>query len=329
MGAVTFAGPKNHGYGRSVQEAACLAINAGSDLALGGEFAPHLGACVAKGRVQPERVEQALTRTLTALFRLGWFDTLGARARGQPDPVPYNRVSMAQVASPAHRSLARRAARESLVLLKNAGGRTLPLACATGGLRRVALVGPTATFSGSARSSYAGNYAPCLASPTAKRFSADPRCHVVSLREALRSAARKHGFRLTYARGSDVNRVDGLRIPRAVASAAGADVIIAAVGLDSGGPGCSEAEANDRGRGIHSIAPTLDLPGSQLALLQVRMAAAVVCVPPRVHCTVATSPSIDRHSVLHTRRRPSSSSCSTGARSPPRGRTRTRTPCSR
>ena len=34
-GAITFAGPGYHGYTSSVQDAACLAMNAGTDLALG------------------------------------------------------------------------------------------------------------------------------------------------------------------------------------------------------------------------------------------------------------------------------------------------------
>ena len=95
-----------------MQDAACLAINAGNitliskvhhiinkrnlslslllhihdvgaDLALGGEFGPNLAACVTAGNVTAARIAQALTRTLTAQFRLGWFDTLAARAQVQ------------------------------------------------------------------------------------------------------------------------------------------------------------------------------------------------------------------------------------------------------
>lgn len=47
-----------------------------------------------------------------------------------------------------------------------AGGNTLPLACAASSisgapLSRVALVGPGAAFTGTATSSYIGNYSPC------------------------------------------------------------------------------------------------------------------------------------------------------------------------
>lgn len=272
-GAITFAGPGYHGYTSSVRDVACLAINAGTDLALGGEFGPYLATCVAAGNVTAARMAQALTRTLTAHFRLGWFDTIAARAQGFPDPVPYNAVSMANVSSPAHRALSGLAAREGLVLLKNAGGNTLPLPCTTGGISAVALIGPGATFTGTATSSYIGNYSPCEDGPGGA-VSSDPRCKVVSLLDALTNASATHGFKLSYAAGTDVETVNGAGIAAAVKSAAGADVIVAAVGLDTCQESyCSEGEANDRGRGSNSVAPTLDLPGSQLPLLQALAAA--------------------------------------------------------
>jgi len=110
--------------------------------------------------VTAERIAQALTRTLTAHFKLGWFDTLAARAQvgrwvvvpqgqrrchapplllpplllhwqGLVDPVPYNDVTMANVSSPEHRALSGRAAREALVLLKNGGGEGSHVWCKT------------------------------------------------------------------------------------------------------------------------------------------------------------------------------------------------------
>lgn len=48
------------------------------------------------------------------------------------------------------------------VCLSSAGGATLPLPCSTeGALGKVALVGPGAAFTGTATSSYIGNYSPC------------------------------------------------------------------------------------------------------------------------------------------------------------------------
>ncbi|KOV95333.1 glycoside hydrolase family 3 protein [Streptomyces sp. NRRL B-3648] len=79
------------------------------------EFSTALADEVKAGRISGKRIDDAVSRILTQKFRLGLFehpyaDTSGAAAIG----------------SRAHREVARRAAAESQVLLKNAGG-LLPL----------------------------------------------------------------------------------------------------------------------------------------------------------------------------------------------------------
>jgi beta-glucosidase len=266
-GSITFAGPGYHGYTSSVVQAACLALNAGTDLALGGEYSTTLRECLASGAVAPARVAQAATRVFTSLMSTGWFDTLAALAEGTLDPVPYNAVAKDIVGSPAHLALAKRAAAAGLVLLKNEQ-RVLPLspAAVRGG---VALIGPGATFSGTATSSYLGNYAGCEEGPGGT-VTDDPRCTIVDLRAALAAAAAVGGWPSAFAPGvSSVNdaKNQSALIAEAAAAAAAADVVILALALDTCQESyCSEGEANDRARGHNSIAATLDFPGAQLEL---------------------------------------------------------------
>ncbi|MER8060341.1 MULTISPECIES: glycoside hydrolase family 3 N-terminal domain-containing protein [unclassified Streptomyces] len=95
------------------------AVNAGVDMMMVPytykDFSSTLTDEVKAGRVSEARIDDAVSRILTQKFELGLFehpyaDTSGAAAIG----------------SPAHRAVARRAAAESQVLLKNDGG-LLPL----------------------------------------------------------------------------------------------------------------------------------------------------------------------------------------------------------
>ena len=305
-GAISFAGPGYHGYTEKLVDAACLAMNAGTDLALGGEYASTLFDCVARGNVTLATIKTALTRVLSAQFDLGYFDTIGALQQGLPDPVSCaslvctrgachhplshgdtspptstppplsadNYVAPDVIASDAHLALAQETTAASLVLLANRAG-TLPLDARK--LSRVALIGPAADDSGTSISQYIGNYAGCEDGPGGARPT-DVRCHIVSVHEALTAAANASGntWTLAVAQGADVNTPNVTSgFAAAIAAASGADVIIAAVGLDTCQEDrCSEGEANDRAvDGGRFPAAGLDLGGSQLALLQALVAA--------------------------------------------------------
>ena len=285
-GSITFMTPGYHGYTQTLTQAACLAINAGTDLALGSEFQSTLAGCLAAGNLTDARLRQALTRVLAAQFSLGWFDSLGALKTNTSDPVPFNRAGDADIGTPAARALAHRAASEALVLLKNAASpaqaaaRTLPLRSTA--LRRLALVGPTADWNRSATggtSSYVGNYAGCQDGPGGSTTT-DPRCRVVTLLDALRarSAGGPGGapWALAYAPGCDVNTPgDTQGFAAALAAGLGADAIIFAGGLDTcQETRCSEGEANDRAvPGGQFPAAGLGLGGAQPQLLAALRAA--------------------------------------------------------
>ncbi|MFI6876448.1 glycoside hydrolase family 3 protein [Streptomyces sp. NPDC050400] len=94
-------------------------VNAGVDMVMAPyaykDFRDDLVAEVKAGRVTEKRVDDAVARILTQKFRLGLFEK------------PYADTSrIDEIGGGAHRAAARRAAAESQVLLKNAGG-VLPL----------------------------------------------------------------------------------------------------------------------------------------------------------------------------------------------------------
>lgn len=121
---------RHHGLASSREEAAALAVKAGCDLNCGDTFCGLTGA-VLMGLVSEEVLDRALIRLFAARFRLGMFDP--------PEKVPYAAIPFSRVDCEEHRELARQAARESLVLLKNRGILPLPKE-----IRKIAVIGPNA-----------------------------------------------------------------------------------------------------------------------------------------------------------------------------------------
>ncbi len=154
-------------------EAAARALKAGTDLECGTEVYPHLVEAVEKGLVSEKAVDQALERLFVARFRLGMFDP--------PARVPYAAIPIDSLDTPEHRRLARRVARESMVLLKNDG--VLPLAKDVGS---IAVIGPNADDWMTLLGNYNGT-------------PADPVTPLRGIREAV---AQRTVVR--YARGSDL-----------------------------------------------------------------------------------------------------------------------------
>jgi beta-glucosidase len=224
-----------HQYAATPAEADADALNAGCDIASGGvegdrttmrspanwarqknghahggEDFEMLPAALAEGLTTESRVNAAVARELTARFRLGLFDP--------PDRVPWSRIGPEKCDAPAHRELALRVARESLVLLKNDG--LLPLDRAK--LRRIAVVGPNAH----SRRMLLGNY-----------NGANDR--TVTVLEGIRQLAGP-GVTVTYEagcplalKGDGSNRPNPSMAENAVAAANAADVVIFVAGIDA------------------------------------------------------------------------------------------------
>ena len=113
------------------EEAAALAVKSGCELNCGSTYPALLGA-VKQGLLSEADIDLAVTRLFTARFRLGMFDP--------PEQVPFAQIPYEIIDSPQHRALALRAARESMVLLKNEDN-LLPLPKDLG---LIAVVGPNA-----------------------------------------------------------------------------------------------------------------------------------------------------------------------------------------
>jgi beta-glucosidase len=90
------------------------------------DFVRNLRELVAEGKVPEARIDDAVRRILTVKHKLGLFDA----RKGSPE-------LFAAIGSPAHRDVAREAARKSLVLLQNRN-RALPL---SKNLRRIGVTG--------------------------------------------------------------------------------------------------------------------------------------------------------------------------------------------
>jgi beta-glucosidase len=115
-----------HGYSPDPAAAAAAAVKAGVDTECGDVYR-YIPEAVQRGLLDEKDLDRNLVRLFTARFRLGEMD----------DVSPWDSLPASIVEGPAHRSLARRMAQESLVLLQNRGG-ILPLKAG----QRIALVGP-------------------------------------------------------------------------------------------------------------------------------------------------------------------------------------------
>ncbi len=122
-----------HHYASSPTVAAAMAIRAGCDLNCGVTTQKHLQAAVEKHLVSKQQIADAVTHILTVRFLLGEFDP--------PTRVPYSDIGFDVVNSPQHQALAVKAARETIVLLKNDAA-ALPLK--KNNLQKVAVIGPLA-----------------------------------------------------------------------------------------------------------------------------------------------------------------------------------------
>jgi len=210
-----------HGLG-GIQQVAALALDAGIDMDMIGEgYLTTLHQSVENGVVNEEIVNRACRRILTAKFRLGLFE----------DPYRYGNAALAEevVFTDDNRRFARKAAAESMVLLKNEGG-LLPIEKQG----TIGVIGPLANN----RENMAGTWS------VAGDFK-----QCVSLLDGLKNALGNQA-RILYAKGSNIyrdpelearvsvfgkptyrdERPESMLIREALSVAQRSDVVIAAIG---------------------------------------------------------------------------------------------------
>ncbi len=236
----------DHGMGDQ-QTVAALALNAGVDMDMVSDaFSGTLKKSVEEGKVSAAAIDAACRRILEAKYKLGLFD----------NPYKYCDVNRPkkQIFTKEHRAIARKTASESFVLLKNEG--VLPLSKKG----TIAVVGPLANT----RSNMPGTWSVAAVLDNAPSL-------VEGLREVVGDRAK-----VVTAKGSNLigdadyekratmfgrelhrdNRTDRELLDEALKVAAGADVIVAALGESSEMSGESSSRTN------------LEMPDVQRALLQ-------------------------------------------------------------
>lgn len=159
----------------TAEQAAAMGVKNGDDLNCGTTYAA-LTKAVHDGLVSEADIDTSVKRLMLARFRLGMFDP--------PERVPWSKIPYSVNQSPAHDALARRAAQESMVLLKNNG--LLPL---SRNVKRIAVIGPTAD----SVTALVGNYHGTPAAPVTI---------LQGIREAVPNAT------VTYVQGADL--VEGM-----------------------------------------------------------------------------------------------------------------------
>ena len=116
-----------HKVTASAAESAALAVNNGCNLNCGKAY-HWLGDAVKHGLVSEDTITHAVEKLFEARFRLGMFD----------DDCEYDKIPYDVVECPEHRSISRKMAQKSIVMLKNDG--ILPIR----GKKTIAVIGPNA-----------------------------------------------------------------------------------------------------------------------------------------------------------------------------------------
>ncbi|QDE40122.1 beta-glucosidase [Luteibacter pinisoli] len=220
----------HHGIALDAAAATQKALQAGVEVDMMSHYYDtQIPALLKDGRLSMATVDEAVRRVLRVKFALGVFEH------------PYARAARAGESAAANHALARKAAEESFVLLKNAdtqGAAVLPLDTH---VKTVALIGPLADTASEMQGPWGG----------ARHFD-----DFTTVRKGLEARMHASGGTLVYARGTDIASDSQAGFAEALKAASRADVVVMALGEAAGMSGEAAARAH------------LGLPGNQQQLLE-------------------------------------------------------------
>lgn len=224
----------HHGVTKNAAESAALAVKNGCDLNCGCTYNDLLVA-VREKLISESDIDVSLKRLLTTKFKLGLFDP--------SERVSYTSIPASVVESPEHRSLARQAAVESVVLLKNSAD-VLPLRPDVASLL---VVGPTAANIGALLGNYYGVSA-----------------NLVTIMQGIVERAAP-ASRVKYRPGCPISQPGAPGVNYTFPAAAGSEVVVAVMGLDH----TLEGEEGDAvASSVGGDRPMIELPENQRVFLR-------------------------------------------------------------
>ena len=192
-----------HHVAADVKEAGKLSLEAGVDMDLGANaYGKRTLELLNEGRLEMKYVNQAVANILRLKFKMGLFE----------NPYVSPKDAKKYVRSEEHRQVARRVAREGVVLLKNDG--ILPL---SKNVKRIAVIGPNADT----QYNQLGDYT----APQDENY-------IITPLEGIRAAVSKD-TEVKYVKGCAIRNVTLSDIPAAVRAANESDVVVLIVGGSS------------------------------------------------------------------------------------------------
>ncbi|KAL6514672.1 NAD(P)H-dependent D-xylose reductase (XR) [Orobanche gracilis] len=136
-------------YTKTPEETAALAVNSGLDLNCGDFLSKFAQTAVDRGLLNETAISRAVSNNMATMMRLGFFD-------GDPTKQLYGDLGPKDVCTAESQELAREAARQGIVLLKNSEN-SLPLSPTN--IKSLAVIGPNANATHTMLGNYEGS--PC------------------------------------------------------------------------------------------------------------------------------------------------------------------------